>query len=223
MFKKISIISAIVLVIIIAAYFGLVREVRPSGHISGSTDGIIYDKDFGITDNFKNGKISITVNVDRGYLEDILNEDNPMVIEMLIVENLGNNFGCWSTPPINIRENSGKTEANYGENIECDGVIYAKGTYISEDWNDNIYIKIFVPTNRLGRVTKYDNILIEMWPTTDPIDMVDNVISPASFDNAAPGNWWDENDRIELLIYGKNSLSLTGPISAYLFGYVIDE
>ncbi len=211
MFKKISIISAIVLVIIIAAYFGLVREVRPSGHISGSTDGIIYDKDFGITDNFKNGKISIRVNVYHGYLEDILNEDNPMIVGVRIGESVGRLYD-WYPPEINIRENSGKTEANYGESISCDGIVSGP-----EDWNDNLYIKLVVSTNSLGQV-KGENMLIEMWPTTDPVDQIDNILSPASFDNSAQDTWWDENYVVYLLVYGKKSLYLGGFNSAFLIG-----
>ncbi len=219
MFKKISIIAAIVFSIILISYFAVLwgGETPGSFGADGDATGIVYDKDASTTDNFMNGKVLINVKIIHVYLDDILDNDEPMVISMRIGKHVGDP-DAWYLPEINLRENSGKTEANYGENIECDGVVSGP-----EDRNDNLYIKIFVPTNSRGRVVVGDEILIEMWPTTDPIDQVDNMLTPASFDNAASDDWWNENYIVALFFGGKKSLYLGGFSGAFLVGSEIDE
>lgn len=119
---------------------------------------------------------------------------------------------------MNLRENSEKTESNYGENIECDGVV------VADNDADNLYIKITVPTTSDGDVIEGMTIVIEMWPTDDAAEAVDGTISPASFDNESTYTWWDNGDIIEILIAARaDALLLTGTDGAHLTGIEIDE
>lgn len=180
--------------------------------------GYISDKNIGSADNFKNGKVIIEVQLkSRGISEDLLKSvlDSGTPMQMTIS---GHNK-TWSVPTINLRENSGKTEANYGENIECDGVVQGPS-----GWGDNLYVKISVPTNLSGDIEEEEITYINIWPTTDVVSAVNGTIFPANFDSAAVNDWWDNKDIIDIIITGKNySLSLTSSSGAYLIGTEIDE
>jgi hypothetical protein len=189
-----------------------------NGEVAASAGGYIIDKDPMNTDNFKNGKLTVEILVWAGRFREILNPTNPMKIKVDGRPTIESRFQTWSIPAINLRDNTGKTEANYGENIVGDGVVPG-----SEDSNDNLYVKISVPTTLNGDVVEGMTIKIEMWPTNDAASPVDGIISPASFDNATVYDWWDEGNVIDVTIVGKNEIRLAGYTGAYLIGVEVDN
>ncbi len=181
--------------------------------LEGHADGHIIDKNTGVEDNFRNGKADITITVVSAKFHDVLEPHEPTEITIWGHEKE------WSVPTVNLKDNSGKTENNYGENIECDGVVAGP-----DNSNDNLYVKISVPTTPDGDIIKGMSIKIEMWPTDDAVDDVDGTISPANFDNLSTYDWWDVHDTIDITVYGwRSSLTLTWYDGARLEGMGIDE
>lgn len=212
---KIALVIIIAAVCIGVALYLLLKErvSEADGPPAVAVDGYIIDKNTGIADNFKNGKVVIEIQVYAGDIDDVLDLEEPMQITITGKDKM------WSVPSINLRDNSGKTETNYEENIECDGVIEGPS-----DSEDNIYVKISVPTTSAGEVVKGMSIWIDMWPTDDAVEAVDGNISPASFDNLSTYDWWNENDIIGIHISGKmDELWLFGYLGAYLIGTEVDE
>lgn len=176
------------------------------------TSGHVSDKNVGVADNFKNGKVEVEIRVVGGGIADVLSSTFPLAIEIEGHEKQ------WTVPTINLRESSGKTEANYGETIECDGVVAGP-----DGSDDNLYVKISVPTTTGGNVALGMKINIEMWPTNDAVDLINGTIYPASFDNITTYDWWDNTDVVNVYIYGPEYRPLIGYDGAYLIGMEIDE
>lgn len=186
------------------------------GDITGAivvANGRVIDKNFGVADNFKNGKTVVEITITHDDFDEVLDEErSPLKITILGRE-------AWSVPTINLRDNSGKTENNYGENIECDGVVLGP-----DNSKDNLYVKLSVPTTSGGDVVVDMSIIIELWPTDDSVEAIDGNISPASFDNETTYDWWDENDIIALDLLGRNDAArLVGLDGARLLREEIDD
>lgn len=162
---------------------------------TANVKGHVIDKNTGLVDNFINGRVIIDVIIMSGDINDVLDPVFPVEIT------IWGHGKQWSVPIINLRANSGKTENNYGENIECDGVVAGP-----DNSSDNLYVRISVPTTPDGDVIPRMIIKVEMWPTDDAVDAVDGTISPASFDNMSFYDWWDEGNTINIHIQGRQDV-----------------
>ncbi len=181
-------------------------------YLNADTFGKIIDKDSSSLDNFINGKLTIYIRIISGKIENVL---QPFYQITFLFQNgwevIIDNF--------HLGENSGKNEANYGESIECDGVVSGP-----EGSNDNLYFKIIVPTNTEGNIIAGMQVEINIWPTDDAVDAIDGNIYPAGFDNETAYDWWDENDIVRMyLTTPKVSLSFSGYSGARLIGEVADS
>lgn len=178
---------------------------------TSSVDAFVYDHDFTADDNYQNGKAMIIFYLLSDDLDDIMDSRGKLEIT-LISRSVG-----WEMHALSI-ENSGLTENDYGKIFEMDGVLDFP------EMNNNLYVKISVPTTTGGEVDAGMGMYIELWPTSDEPSPMDGVISPASHDKTMTENWWDQRDTIDVYITGRaDALTLTGFDGAYLYGYEIDS
>ncbi len=203
--KKIAAMLVIFLVVglvSLGSYYTIQDRPIADGYLTVSVNGYVFNKNIDNTENFTNGKIIIEISpwVD---MEDVLDQTVPFEIEIS-----GENE-TWSIPFINLRENSGKTEMNYGENIFCIGV--APGPENSEY---NLYVKISAPTDVDGKIKRGMVISVEIWPTKDPVTAVSGTSFVASFDNEAEFKLWDENSIVSFFIVHKGQTQTIGGGSA---------
>ncbi len=174
--------------------------------INATASGIILDKDSSAAADFSNGKATVNVEILLDKIDNVLNSGSPLKVR------LQSPSESWSTGDMSIAD-SGKTEANYGENIVMDGVLDLRET------TDNLYFKITIPTTAQGDVDIGTSILIELWPTTDDASAPDGGISEASFDENCPDDFWDEGGTISVYLLGANDfIDLSGQNAAGLVG-----
>lgn len=210
--SKNKIFFVIIMLVILAGFIG-VYSLPPSEQYIGpgpiytiaEANATVTDKDNGPTENFVDGKVAITITMKHDDIDDVLYPTNPMKIM------LAGQGKQWNTGYLNLSD-SGKTEANYGETIEMDGVLDISGM------GERLYVKVSVPTTSNGDFDMGMSIRVDIWPTTDATSTMDGTISPALHDTATTEDWWNENDIIDIYISGRgDNLSLTESNGAYLY------
>ncbi len=174
--------------------------------INASATGTILDKDPSAVDDFRNGKVTIEVVIILEKIDNVLASGAPLKVR------LRSPSESWTTGDISLID-SGKTEANYGENIVMDGVLDLRET------TDNLYFRITVPTTVEGSVDVGTSILVELWPTTDAASPPDGGIFEASFDENCPDDFWDDGGAISVYLLGVSDfVDLSGKYSVSLVG-----
>lgn len=180
------------------------------GNPTASITGFVSDKNNGAEDNFKNGKVTIRITILVDDIDDVLNQEYPMETWLI-----GTN-SAWRTEKISMK-NARILEDSFEDNITLDGVLEIAGM------GDNLYFKITVPVSTGGDVVAGSTMVIELWPTTDPASAIDDVFSPATFDNESTDDFWEDRDVIGVAISSvKELVVLTGSHGAVLVGQEID-
>jgi hypothetical protein len=189
----------------VAAYVAGIYVPSATIPITAATSGTVDDWNSAATDNYRNGKTTIEVTILTNDIDDVLDPEGNLSIT------LTHHSRSWSTGAMSIGS-SGKTTANYGETIMMDGVLDIAG------YDNNLYVKVTVPTTTGGDVTHGMTILIDMWPTSDSTSALDGSISAASHNPAGMSeNFWDERETIDITLIGKtDALILSGYDGAYL-------
>jgi hypothetical protein len=196
----------VVFPLLAALYVAEIYVPPPSLMVTAEASGTVFDKDDGPAENYVNAKTSVTVVIETDDIDDVLDPTDPLKIT------ISGDGKTWTTGVINLLTTSGKTEANYGERIEIDGVVDT-----TED--SNLYVKISVPTTAGGEVDEEMAITITLWPTLDATNAIDGTITPATFDNACVDDYWNEGEIIDIKISAReDALTLTGFDGAYLLG-----
>jgi len=182
---------------VIAAYVaGL--YVSPGTIIAGSADGAVYDRDNDAGEEYTNGSLKLVANLTQGRMRDV--DDTAYGFNIL----LSNARTGWSVSLSLDNKDSGPSPG-------YSGTIIFKG-----DANDNAAdgneITVYLPVNSDHRWVSGSACII----------IIDNLAPEGPNATAVANPYWDEQDTIDMVFSGRDSLSLTGFSGAYLFGTRID-
>jgi hypothetical protein len=175
--------------------------------IAGSADGSVYDQDQGAGENYINGRMLVLVKVTQGGLRDI---DDPTYG---FTVSLSNGRSGWNFA-------FGQSDSMSAPASGASGTITFQGTINIDATGDNQtgWVKYTEPSSTVNWSARISVDSQHRWVAgSSMIFEVDNLVWDSTWttlDNVA----WKEADTINVVIAGRDTLSLTQYSGAYLGG-----